>query len=502
MSFEPEFTKINLNSKKGSLCEQIKVSAKTEILAEEISSVLSVSAFSTVLESEVDGGAVHYGGRVIFYISYVAADGSLKKCECGSEFKGSVKDALINGARANVTTAVVKTETDLSGIKFGVNAYVDVCVSLSGSSQIDALVGGENLVVNSGEVTYLKGYGQKSLTFPVEEEFELNYAVEEVLSHRAQAVITMAQCGVNCIIVDGEVILSVIMLQKNDRNDIIKEVRTMPFRAEIECEDAMPNMTALATVKEKSFKTDVSVDEENQKSVVSASVNLIFDGEAFFEDTISLATDVFSTEQEVEVVKKIQPYLKNGDLRSAVTVVSGRSAVSELPVGAVALAAGGEKVEIISKRCDGENTVVTGVLSAVGYFRDGEGKAFTKPLEIPFEVALDCAYPCDAIIDVTAVAARTKIKIISLTEVELDAEITFTIYPNQKQDLSFVCEIKPLGEKKKNTSAISVYIAMEGEELWSLAKRLNVCPDALILTNPDLQFPLTGKERIVVYRQK
>ena len=36
----------------------------------------------------------------------------------------------------------------------------------------------------------------------------------------------------------------------------------------------------------------------------------------------------------------------------------------------------------------------------------------------------------------------------------------------------------------------------------ALAKRLNVCPKSLVETNSDLQFPLTGKERIVVYRRK
>ena len=44
--------------------------------------------------------------------------------------------------------------------------------------------------------------------------------------------------------------------------------------------------------------------------------------------------------------------------------------------------------------------------------------------------------------------------------------------------------------------------ALENEDLWGLAKRLGQYPEALLETNPDLQFPLTGKERIVVYRQK
>jgi chorismate mutase len=61
--------------------------------------------------------------------------------------------------------------------------------------------------------------------------------------------------------------------------------------------------------------------------------------------------------------------------------------------------------------------------------------------------------------------------------------------------------VKEVGEKKKQTSAISVYIANCGEELWDLSKRLSVSPEVLSANNKDLEFPLSGKERIVIYRQ-
>ena len=255
-------------------------------------------------------------------------------------------------------------------------------------------------------------------------------------------------------------------------------------------------------MSEKSFKTDVTVDEENSKSTVVASVNLIFEGEAFAIDSVSVATDAFSVEQEIELVKKQTSHYKNCELRSCSTVVLGRSVVNELPMGAVVLAVSGERAEVVNKRCDSQDTVINGVLSATGYFRDGDGKVFTQDLETPFECSLGHGFDCSVALDIKALAKKAKLKIVSLNEVEIEAEICFTIYPVEKQDLSYVCEIKALGEKQKNNAAVSVYIPCDGEELWSLAKRLNVCPDSLMQTNPELQFPLTGKERIVIYRQK
>ena len=83
---------------------------------------------------------------------------------------------------------------------------------------------------------------------------------------------------------------------------------------------------------------------------------------------------------------------------------------------------------------------------------------------------------------------------------EFESELFFTVYPSKKCSHKVIKNVSVLEEKVINDSAITVYIAQEGDELWSLAKRLNVCPEQLIETNSELQFPLTGKERIVVYR--
>lgn len=189
------------------------------------------------------------------------------------------------------------------------------------------------------------------------------------------------------------------------------------------------------------------------------------------------------------------------ELRCATTRVSGRAVVDDLPIGTTLFAIGGERTEITEKECDGGNLKVVGALTAVGYF-GSDGKFFTRKLETPFDCTLDCAFSCDTDIDIVLKPQKAKGKIITLTEIEIEAEMLFDIYPTEKFKTRFVKGIKVTGEKQMNEYALSVYIPTEGEELWSLAKRLNVCPDVLVETNKELCFPLTGKERIVIYRQK
>ncbi len=503
MAVEPMFETINYNCGKKVLKEQIKVECRADLSTDEISSLLNVSSFAVVTHTEARNGKLDYVGTIIFYVSFIGLDGKLSKMECGSEFKGSITgEEITEQSRISANVIVDKAFADLSGAKLNLNAYLTFNATVISCAQISLLSGGENLVVNEGEVNYLKSCGLKTLIFPLEEEFQVAYAVKEVLSHRAEAVITSVQCGVGCIIVDGEVLISAIMLLSNDRNDIIKEVKKMPFRAEIECEEAMPNMQAVAKVKEKSFKTNVSVDENGGESEILISVNLEFEGEAFYNESLTIATDAFSVSEEVELTKKEMKYLKTGEQRSASVTINGRSATEELPVGAVVLAVGGEKAEIIKVSCDDNLTLVTGTLTATAYMREGDGKVFTVTLETPFETALDFNFPCNADLDIIVKAGNGRARIVSLTETELEAELIFTVYPEEQECVNFIGEVKAIGEKKNTDSALSVYIPTKGEDMWSLAKRLNVCPKSLAETNPELQFPLTGNERIVVYRQR
>ncbi|MBO6262987.1 MAG: hypothetical protein J6N93_01770, partial [Clostridia bacterium] len=53
-----------------------------------------------------------------------------------------------------------------------------------------------------------------------------------------------------------------------------------------------------------------------------------------------------------------------------------------------------------------------------------------------------------------------------------------------------------------NDSAISVYVPSVGDGLWEVSKNLGVDGDEIMKYNKDITFPLTGNERILIYRRK
>lgn len=501
MPFEPIFETITANNRKTVLSDHVKVECKTEIPTETVRKILNISVFSALTNHDNQDGYINYAGKAVFYICYEDNDSNIRKCECGSEFKGTINAKDAEGCRVIVGVSTEKTEADVSGIRLLASAILCVKAEVRSCVDANALIGGENLICESQDVSIKKGFGLKEGVYPVEEEFEIGYPIEEVLFHRAEPIVTAVQCGVGCIIIDGEIRLSAILLQKNEKKDIIKENKNLPFRIEVEYEDAMPSLIATSKATLKSFKTDIAVDENNSKSTVTASVILAFASEAFSIETVNIAKDVFSLTDNTEIEKGELCFSDVCDLRTGSAKISSVYPLDETVGSATLKAVAGEKAEIISTSVSENRINVTGTLTTTAYFKSEEDRAFTRKIELPFEAECNCVASPGCQVEVVALADCVSYKT-GANGIELDTDLTFSVYPTETRTVNYVKGVKSTGNKQVNDCAISVYIPIEGENLWSLAKRLNVSPESLSATNPDLQFPLTGKERIVVYRQK
>lgn len=500
---EPIFETIKVNDKRCECLGQVKVECKTDVLSEDVSKILSVSSALGTCLGDLKEDKIKYNGRVVFYIIYLDTEGRIGRCECSTEYSGNIDcDCIEQDLYAKLFAMAEKEECDLSGNRLSVSAYVTVKANVYANNPVKVLTHGDDFIMDKKELSYVKSYGVKKGVYPIEEEFTLNYAVSKILCQRAKAFVTAVQCGVGCIIVDGELSLTLMLLQNIEKSDIIREEKTFPFRMEIEYAEAMPVMTALARVSEKSYKTDVMVDADSFTSKVNVSVNLCFEGEAFSLESITVPTDLFSTAKQTETERECINYLTPVGVKRVESNVLGRCQGEELPAGARLMSVCAEKTDVVSYVKLGDKIEVTGVISATGFFKDTEGKTFSVNWQTPFEKLVDCELNEDYQIELTAFAKKPSVKVLSINEVELEVQSVFNLNVYEKGCINFVKNVKCGEDKRVCDSAISVYIAREGEDLWSLAKRLNVCPDELVESNRELQFPLTGEERIVVYRQR
>lgn len=478
--------------------EEIKVEVKTDVQSDSVGKILGVTARVMGLSSKISDGEIVSEGKVNLQICYYS-DGEIKKTECYADFKGN-KPISCQFASDVVTSALIyKEEADLSGIKLLVSAVVALNHTVRCLKETPIKTFNEDLVCNTKPVKLVKCYGTKKTVYPIEEEFELDFEVKEVLSQSATCALTAVQCGVGTVIADGEIFLSAMLLQSGDKRVIIKNEKVIPLRAELEFEGAMPENTAISNAIVRSFKTDVQVDGETGKSTVNASVILDFSSQVFAEEEKELVVDAFSTEKEVDVVREEFSCSYPLYMRSITTDICEKATLYNLKESSEIVCVTGEKIEIISSSQVADTVSITGVISLLLIFKQ-EQEYYSQRLQVPFEKSLligevNCQnLECNACFRNVSVSLNGE-------EAEINSEVVFGIKLFKKDTCKHVIGIELKNEKVKETAAISVYIAEDGETLFGLAKRLNVSPEVIKATNKELEFPLDKKERIVVYRK-
>ena len=490
MSIQPVFDSVRTTKSKD-INDQIKVECKTDILSETILRVLDVKAFCGGVN--LSDQKTEASGTVIFNVIFVTEEG-VKKYECAQNFSKAV--AFTGNVIMRAKTE--KSAADVSGTLLSLSAIISLCGKVCEPQDISFLSGGDDIVVDESTLSVQKSLGVKKASFPAETEKTVSYEIAEVLYQQAAAYVTEVQCGVGSIICDGEVYFSALLLQNNENGDIIKEDLTYPFRYELEFDEAMPSNTAKAEAHVKSVYSDVSVDAEKGKSTAAVRVIIDIDGEVFSEETKTVVKDAFSLTEKVEAEKVCAIIPSFAGYKTTKINVCGKAAAGVS--GGEIIAAVKENAEVVSVKTD-KTLTVKGVYSAKIFYKDGEGKVSSFTAETPFEYKEEKAFAYD-LAEISVCAASPFAKRISDSETEIGGEVIVGVAYIKNQKAEFLGDIKGIGEKPVNDSAISVYIPLEGEGLFSLAKRLNSSPESLLNTNRDLTFPLTGKERIIIYRQK
>ena len=84
--------------------------------------------------------------------------------------------------------------------------------------------------------------------------------------------------------------------------------------------------------------------------------------------------------------------------------------------------------------------------------------------------------------------------------VEFEANLKICVTEGCNTAYELITDIAVGEDKQAKTNAISVYIARENDTLWDVCKELGVSKEKITELNPDVQFPLSGSERIIIYR--
>jgi hypothetical protein len=161
------------------------------------------------------------------------------------------------------------------------------------------------------------------------------------------------------------------------------------------------------------------------------------------------------------------------------------------------LAAALPKVEF--NYSDDSKMIEGGISATLVYEQNGDVKS--TEINLPFAMPLNGIEEGQrAIVRIIVCGVNVKQPVEGELEAEAVIKVGATGY--REETCEYVCDIAEGAETEKCDSAVSVVIPFRGDGLWEISKRLKMRQEEVLATNSELTFPLSGQERIIIYRQK
>lgn len=457
---------------------------------QDMGEVVALYPQVSLSSAEASSGRFNYSGRLICTLVYVDGDNKLCRVQKGAEFSHYIDNECLAPAQ-NCDCALTCENTSLKreGSSYVASVVIGANVAVSDRAErryIDSLDGA---VIRREE-----GKLCNAVCFSGESEVDddFNLVATDILVPSAKPVVLNCQTKGGLVEVTGEIYLSILAMREGAP---VALDRVIPFKSELSCEQAVVPSNASCRAEIKDMTVDCKVNEERGKSDVTFNATLSFSGRFFEEEKVSLITDAFSLENEVNLSFSEESDYVCSDVKVYSERVSGLCSVkAKLDYTCAFLAAALPRAEF-SRTQEG----IGGSIIATLLFEQG-GEVHSTEVNLPFTVKLsglnsECG-------EITVAVCGISIRQRAEGECEAEATLKITALDGETKTVRYVTEAVEGELKAVNDSAISVFIPSRGDDLWATAKKLNASPESIQTSNPELEFPLTGKERILIFRGK
>ncbi len=461
----------------------------------EISEIIAVYPQVSAVSCEVSSGRVNYSGKLVLTIAFCDETGKLCRMQKGAEFSHFSDDDCFAPAQSGVCKLTCeKTTVKREGSSFLISSIISAELSVYARTERSYICGAEGAYLNTGNVNMFSTVcfsGESE----VEDDFEAD-SVVDVLVPSAKAVVLSAVCGTGETEISGEIYLSLFAMRQQSPACLEK---TIPFKCVLPCDDASVGKRAYCFAEISDLNVNASVNEERGKCDINVVCALSFTGWFLDEHGEEAAVDAFSDTNELNCTCAKESAQRCVDVKVYTERVCALAATkSKLTYDCKFLAAALPKAECAFNSQTG--AVEGAVNTVLVYEQDGEIKSCE--VNMPFSVTLNGVREEGQSVecDVAVCGVNVRLKAEGEAEAEATLKICATVYEEVCSE--YVSGIEEGENKEVNDCAVSVFIPAAGDRLWDVAKKLNKAPADVAACNADLKFPLTGKERIIVYRAK
>lgn len=453
---------------------------------QDIGEVVAISPEISANSVEINSGRATYNGRLVCTVAYTDEEGKLCRVQKGAEFSHYCDDDNLAPAhRGIISLNCEKAQIKRDGSSFLVAVVVGADIQVFAPAERSYLSQAEGAVVKSENVNLCT-----AITFSgeseVEDEFDCN--AEDVLVPAAEAIVLDCNAHAGVVEVNGEIYLTMLAMREGAP---VSLDRVIPFRCELSCEEALLSRKAFCRAQIIEINVNAKVNEDKGVCGVEIAARLGFSGSFYEEEETPVLADAFSCENNLNLSFAEENSYPCAGYKVYSERVSGLCATkAKLDYTCSFLATATPRAEFAKTESGVEGSVTAALIYTQG------GEVHSTEVNLPFAVTLSGLGSADVSIAVCGVSVRQRAE----GECEAEAVLKISAAERAERKAKYIVEATE-GEKAQiSDSAVSVYIPCKGDGLWETAKKLKRAPEDIQSTNPELTFPLSGKERIIVYR--
>lgn len=461
----------------------------------EIAEIIAVSPQVSCSRVQAAAGRAEYGGRLVLSVVYSDDAGKLCRLQKGAEFSHSAEDAALTPSHScSCCLTCEKLSVRREGSSFVISAVIGAEISAYERRERTYVTGAEGAYLN---LKNMRLYSVVPFSGESEEEdsFDVD-GVDDVLVPAAKACVQSAVCGTGEVTVQGEIYLSILAMRGDTP---VTLERTIPYRAVIPADDSTVMCRADARVQITQLNVAATVNEERGKCEAHFSCTLSFLGKICDCSEEQVAADAFSPDcgcemqiceemaEECGEVKVYSPRISSPAATRAKLGYDCRFLTVALPEAECAF--------------NPDTGCAEGEVRAVLIYEQG-GEVKGTECQIPFAEKLSGAAEdgCDVRLNVAVCGVSLRLRAEGETEGEATLKITAAL--TRRRKVRYISELKEGAAREDAMPALSVCFPATGDGLWEVSKQLSADPSEVAELNPDVTFPLSGKERIVIYRGK
>ena len=334
-------------------------------------------------------------------------------------------------------------------------------------------------------------------SFTVSDDYDTKTDVMKILLTRADAYVEKATAGMGNVLLTGAVNATVTYLA-GDKLTVTDF--HIPYSEEFQADGVEIGQKLEADVTVKNVRVVLTGVEGANVIRIEAEVEANVKAYDVAEEEV--VKDVFSITHELNEKRAVASGGIHRGFEFYKDDVSGIAALTEnMPSALEVIGVTHSENNVARAYSESGKIVIEGVFGATILYRDENGVSSVN-LEVPYSLPFmnegsdesDTVTANGVVLYVSAKLKREK-------EIEVNATLGFMTGSIGTCSAEYIEEIEEGHEKEVNKSAVSVFVAEEGDTIWDASKALSARPDDIMAQNPELTTPFREGEKVFYYRE-